>query len=67
MVRERRGSELDPGRSIPAKADYSRLFLTRSGVKEIRQSTLSIQDILDGLDPADHRLHHEIIALLRGN
>lgn len=49
------------------QADYSRLFLTRSGVKEIRQSTLSIQDVLDGLEPADHRLHDEIIALLRGN
>ncbi|WP_052500484.1 PD-(D/E)XK nuclease family protein [Arthrobacter sp. SPG23] len=47
------------------QADYSRLFVTRPGVKEIHQSTLSIQDVLDGLEPADHRLHDEIIALLR--
>jgi hypothetical protein len=49
------------------QADYSRLFLTRSDVNEIRQSAVSIQDVLDGLDPADHRLHDEIIALLSGN
>jgi hypothetical protein len=63
-------NEQDPSwtRTVDSgQADYSRLFLTRSGVKEIRQSTLSIQDVLDGLGPADHRLHDEIIALLRGN
>jgi len=49
------------------QADYSRLFLTRSDLKEIRQSTVSIQDVLDGLDRTDHRLHDEIIALLSGN
>lgn len=49
------------------QADYSRLFLTRAGVKEVRQSTVSIQDVLDGLEPADPRLHDEITGLLRGN
>lgn len=49
------------------QADYSRLFLTRAGIKEVRQSTVSIQDVLDGLEPADPRLHDEVIGLLRGN
>ena len=63
-------NERDPNwtRTVePGQADYSRLFLTRAGVKEVRQSTVSIQDVLDGLEPADLRLHDEITALLRGN
>jgi hypothetical protein len=63
-------NERDPSwtRTVDSgQADYSRLFLTRAGVKEIRQSTLSIQDVLDGIKPDDHRLHDEIVALLRGN
>lgn len=49
------------------QADYSRLFLTRADVKEVRQSTVSIPDVLDGLGPADFRLHDEITELLRDN
>lgn len=60
-------NERDPSwtRTVESgQADYSRLFLTRAGVKEVRQSTVSIQDVLDGLGPADPRLHDEIIGLL---
>ncbi len=60
-------NERDPSwtRTVESgQADYSRLFLTRAGVKEVRQSTVSIQDVLDGLGPADPRLHDEITGLL---
>lgn len=63
-------NERDPSwtRTVDSsQADYSRLFLTWAGVKEVRQSTVSIHDVLDGLDPADPRLHDEIIGLLSGN
>lgn len=63
-------NEQDPSwtRTVDSgQADYSRLFLTRAGVKEVRQSTVSIQDVLDGIDRADLRLHDEMIELLRGN
>lgn len=63
-------NERDPSwtRTVDSsQADYSRLFLTWPGVKEVRQSTLSIHDVLDGLEPADPRLHDEIVELLSGN
>jgi hypothetical protein len=44
-------------------ADYSRLFLTRARFREIRQSTVTLQDVLDGLGPDDHRLHDEIVKM----
>ncbi|MDQ0870178.1 hypothetical protein QFZ70_002651 [Arthrobacter sp. V1I9] len=63
-------NERDPSwtRTVDSsQADYSKLFLTGAGVKEVRQSTVSIYDVLDGLEPADPRLHDEIIGLLKGN
>jgi hypothetical protein len=50
----------------PRVADYSRLFLTRAGkVKEVRQSEVSLQEVLDGLESCDRRLHDEIVQLVR--
>lgn len=46
-------------------ADYSRLFLTRSKTREVRQSDVTLQEVLDGLAPGDLRLHDEIVQLLR--
>jgi hypothetical protein len=48
-----------------ADADYSRLFLTRSPPKEIRQSAVTLQDVLDGIAPGDLRLRDEIVTLIR--
>lgn len=54
-------------RSVPAAdADYSRLFLTRKPNKEIRQSSVTLQDVLDGIAPGDLRLRDEIVALITG-
>lgn len=49
----------------PENADYSRLSLTRESSYEIRQSTVSLVEVLEGLTPDDTRLHDEIIALIR--
>lgn len=48
----------------PAVADYSRLFLTRVKMKEVRQSEVTLREVLDGLAPSDLRLHDEIVQLL---
>ena len=48
----------------PEVADYSRLFLTRAKTKEVRQSEVTLQEVLDGLAPSDRRLHDEIVQLL---
>jgi PD-(D/E)XK nuclease superfamily len=48
----------------PEVADYSRLFLTRAKTKEVRQSEVTLQEVLDGLAPSDLRLHDEIVQLL---
>ncbi|MFW7414115.1 PD-(D/E)XK nuclease family protein [Demequina sp. SO4-18] len=45
--------------------DYSRIFITRSARKEIRQSSVGMAEVLDGLEASDTRLHDEIVALLR--
>lgn len=49
----------------PALADYSRLFLTRASTREVRQSAVTLQQVLDGLAPTDLRLQGEIAELLR--
>ena len=46
------------------EADYSRLFITRAETSEIRQSSVALQEVLDGLDPSDQRLHDEIVEIL---
>jgi hypothetical protein len=48
----------------PEVADYSRLFLTRVKAAEVRQSAVTLQEVLDGLAPSDLRLHDEIVQLL---
>lgn len=48
----------------PSTADYSRLFLTRATIMEVRQSVVTLQEVLDGLAPTDRRLHDEIVPLL---
>jgi hypothetical protein len=49
----------------PRAADYSRLFLTSTSNLEIRQSSISLGEVLEGLAPGDTRLHDEIVALLQ--
>ena len=46
-------------------ADYSHLFLTHPKFGEIRQSVVTLQEVLDGIMPDDRRLHDEILQLLR--
>lgn len=48
----------------PEAADYSHLFITRFSCREIRQSTVTLEEVLDGLQPDDRRLHDEIVDLL---
>lgn len=46
-------------------ADYSRIFLTRAKTREVRQSVVTLQEVLEGISPDDRRLHDEILDLLR--
>lgn len=48
----------------PGAADYSHLFLTARW-QYIQQSAVTLQEVLDGLAPNDHRLHDEIVQLLK--
>jgi hypothetical protein len=48
-----------------ATADYSHLFLTRARFREVRQSAVTIQEVLDGISADDRRLHDEIVAFWR--
>ena len=48
----------------PVLADYSCVFVTHVEAGVIRQSTVTLQDVLDGLEPTDTRLHDEAIRLL---
>ena len=47
------------------EVDYSHLFLTRARFREIRQSAVTLQEVLDGLGPDDRRLHDEIVEMWR--
>lgn len=47
-----------------AEADYGRIFITSSASSEIRQSEVTLEEALNGLDPSDTRLHDEIVSLL---
>jgi hypothetical protein len=51
-------------RVAPEVADYSRLFLTRRSSRTVRQSTITLYEVLEGLSNSDTRLHDEIVALL---
>lgn len=46
-------------------ADYARLFITRAKTREIRQSAVTLHEVLEGLSPDDLRLHDEIVKILR--
>lgn len=48
----------------PIVADYSRVFVTRPGAKEIRQTSVRLQEVLDGLGSTDTRLHDVIMMML---
>ncbi|MGB7982512.1 MAG: PD-(D/E)XK nuclease family protein [Candidatus Nanopelagicales bacterium] len=48
----------------PKSADYSRLFITSVKTREVRQSVVTLQEVLDGLSAEDLRLHDEIVKLL---
>jgi hypothetical protein len=53
-------------RTVPASvADYSCLFITRWKAKEVRQSAVTILEVLDGLSVDDFRLRDEIVRLIR--
>lgn len=52
-------------KSSPANADYLCLFLTTRPAKEVRQSAVTLQDVLDGIAPGDFRLRDEIVGLIR--
>ena len=45
-------------------ADYSAVYVTHVEARVLRRSTVGLEDVLDGLDPADLRLHDEILRLL---
>ncbi len=57
------GHKFFPKNVPPSEADYTRLFMTWN--REIRQSAVSMQEILDGLPEEDTRLLDEILALIR--
>lgn len=44
--------------------DYSSVFVTHWPAGVIRQSTVKLQEVLDGLNSTDTRLHDEVIQLL---
>lgn len=63
-------NEKDPHWTLtvdPEVADYSRLFITRARTREIRQSQVSLHEVLDGLAPDDLRLRDELVQILRGD
>ena len=45
------------------RVDYAYVFVTRTDTKVIRQSTVSLYDVLEGLEPSDTRFHDKIIEL----
>jgi hypothetical protein len=53
-------------RSLEGPPDYSRLFLTRAATGEIRQSSVSLREALEGLPADDRRIHDDLVAMLQG-
>ena len=45
--------------------DYGHLFVARSGIHEIRQSEVTVEEALSGLASDDTRLHDELVSLVR--
>lgn len=61
-------NERDPNRTVtvdPAVADSSRLFITWAATREIRQSVVTLQEVLDGLAADELRLPDEMVKLVR--
>lgn len=61
-------NEQDPNWTVkvdPTVADYSRLFITWAATREIRQSSVTLQEVLDGLAADDFRLRDEMLSLVR--
>lgn len=48
----------------PKDSDYSHLFVTWAKTRQIRQSVVTLQDVIDGLSSDDRRLHDEIVQLV---
>ena len=62
-------NERDPNWTVkvdPAVADYSRLFITWAATREIRQSVVTLQEVLDVLAADDFRLRDEMVKVVRG-
>lgn len=51
---------------VVADPDYTRLFLTRYPAKEIRQSEVTLREVLAGLAADDYRLRDELVRLVNG-
>ncbi len=48
----------------PEDADYSHVFFWRKNARVVRQSSVTLREVLDGLEPSDARLHDEILEAL---
>tara|TARA_R110002051_G_scaffold302606_1_gene371063 strand:+ start:462 stop:1655 length:1194 start_codon:yes stop_codon:yes gene_type:complete len=60
-------NEQDPDwkhRVSPEHTDYSRVFVTRTDTQTVVESGVTLYEVLDVLDPNDHRLHDVILDLL---
>lgn len=49
----------------PSATDYSCLFLTHRATKQVRQSAVTLEEVLNGVAADDFRLRDEILDLLR--
>ena len=57
-------TQLESAPDPVADPDYSRLFIWRHSTKEFRQSAVTLQEVLDGIDRDDTRLRDEILEVL---
>ena len=48
----------------PEHTDYSRVFVTRTDTQTVVESGVTLYEVIDVLDPNDHRLHDVILDLL---
>lgn len=48
----------------PETPDYGRVFVTRGATREIRETSVALGEVLDGLSPTDERLRDAILTLL---
>ncbi|MDC5696883.1 PD-(D/E)XK nuclease family protein [Intrasporangium calvum] len=57
-------AQLESAPAPLAHPDYSRIFIWRHSTKQFRQSAVTLQEVLDGLNHEDTRLRDEILELL---